>query len=542
MYIKVKKYKDYPERSYLQIVESYREDKKVRNRVVLNLGRFDTPDAIGKIEQMIETLLPLSTKYSDLDLKRDISAIESKQFGPLLIFQKLWQELGLGEALKQSVSDIPTFFDIERAVFNMVLNRLVSPSSKRQMLRFQDSVYGISKFDLHQYYRAMDYLIANKEKIEKGVLAKVKAQIKGKIDLAFYDTTTLVYHGDDKEEHSELLDYGFSKDRRSDLKQIVIGVLMSKEGLPLGHETFPGNTNDVTCFKLMVEKMVVEYEIDRVILVGDRGMISHKNIELLEMLGLEYVLGYRMRTIPVSDRAEILGKANLKTLKENQLEFKEVEYQNKRLLVCYNPERAQLDFDHREHILEKLRDKIKSGKIQSIIENKDYIRYLDIEGKAPQLSDKKIKTDELYDGVYVLTSNAKLTGSQAIEAYKGLWQVEQGFRQLKSELEAGPIYHYTDERIRAHIMVCFLALVLRRFLAIKLKKYSKEASYADCLADLKRVHVAELKIKQEEVHLLTEMKEGAKKLFKCLGTPLPEKIIYQSSRLPIFVVPRFPEI
>ena len=430
-------------------------------------------------------MLPYSSKYSSLDIESDFTAQASKQLGPLLIFQKIWKELELGEVLKKSFDPIKTFFDVEKAIFNLVLNRLLAPSSKRQMTVFQDSIYGISKFDLHQYYRSMDYLIEHKDVIEKGILEKIKIEVGGKITLAFYDTTTLVYYGDDKEEGSELLDYGFSKAHRSDLKQIVVGVLMSPEGLPIGHETFSGNTNDVTCFKLIIEKMVTKYAISKIILVGDRGMISQKNIALLEQMELEYVLGFRMRTIPKEDRAKVLGKTDLKTLKKNTLQYKEVDYKNKRLLVCYNPERAELDAKHRENILEKIRGKIKSGKFLSIIENQDYIRFLDIEGKAPKLSDDKIKRDELYDGVFVLTSNTKLKGRQIIEAYKGLWQVEQGFRQFKSELEAGPIYHYTDDRIRAHIMICFMALILRRYLATKLKKYSKDASYGRCMDDLK---------------------------------------------------------
>ncbi len=537
MFIKLKKYKEYPDHTYLQVMESYRDGKRVTSRVILNLGRIDTKESQEKLEQLIETLLPLSKTYSHLDIQKDLNAKASKQYGPLLVFQKLWKEIGLGEVLHSSLGKIDTLFDLERAIFNLTLNRLVAPSSKRGMMAFQDSIYNISKFDLHQYYRAMDHLIAHKAEIEKGIFEKVKKQINGKIDLAFYDTTTLVYYGDDKAEYSELLDYGFSKARRSDLKQIVVGVLMSKEGLPLGHEVFSGNTNDVTCFKLIVEKMVREYEIDRIILVGDRGMISHKNIALLEEMKLEYILGYRMRTIPKDDRAEVLGKADLKKLRTKSLMYKDVEYQNKRLLVCYNPERAKLDAEHRERIVKKIRDKIKSGKIQAIIENKDYIRFLDINGSAPLLSEAKIKRDELYDGVYVLTTNASLRGGQVIEAYKGLWQIEQGFKQLKSELEAGPIFHYTDDRIRAHIMICFLALIMRRYLAMKLKAAYPDASYGQCMEDLKQLHVVELNMKENDVHLLTDINAGAKKIFKSLKIILPEKIQFQSSNLPKFVVP-----
>lgn len=130
---------------------------------------------------------------------------------------------------------------------------------------FQDTVYGINKFDLHQYYRAMDYLIEHKDSIEKNIFGAMKNQVKGKVNMVLFDTTSIVYYGEDPKEKSELLNFGFSKARRSDLKQIVIGVLMSEDGVPLGHETFAGNYNDVTCFKEMISKTVEKYSIEKLI-------------------------------------------------------------------------------------------------------------------------------------------------------------------------------------------------------------------------------------------------------------------------------------
>ncbi len=540
MYIKIKKYKDYPDRAYLQVVESYREEGKVRNRTVLNLGRFDNGDAVEQVNQLMRVLLPYSTESTSLDIELDIIPQDSKQYGPLLVFQKLWKEIGLEKILKNSFDSIDTFYDIERAIFNMVLNRLTNSVSKRGMNQFQDSVYGMTKFELHHYYRAMDYLIAHQDEIEKNIFDSLSKGKKNEV--GFFDTTTIVFFGEDKEEQSELLNYGFSKARRSDLKQIVVGVLMSQDGIPLGHETFAGNQNDVTCFKIMIEKMVTKYGIKKIVLVGDRGMVSAKNIKLLEEMGLDYILGYRMRTIPKADREEVFNKVDLIKLRNSNLQYKEVDYKSHRLIFCYNADRAVLDAKHREKILEKLQDKIKSGKIESIIENKDYKRFLDIEGKAPKLSEKKIKKDELFDGVFVLTSNTYLQAPQIVEGYKGLWQVEQGFRQLKGELELGPLYHYTDERIRAHVMICFLALIIRRKLAAKLKKISKNLSYSRCMNDLKRLSVVEMKVKDEEVHLLTEVKEGAKKMFKAVNLELPKRIIYRSNPVQEFVVPTSLEI
>ena len=538
MYLKYKKYKDYPHRVYLQVVESYREGKKVKNRTLLNLGRFDNNDAVDKVNKFLKLLLPVADQVQELDPRKDIHPLQTKQYGPLLVFKELWKKLNIDKVLKDSFDKISTAYDLEQAVFNLVLNRLVAPTSKRRMTHFQESVYGLNKFDLHQYYRAMDHLIDNKDEIEKGIFKEVQKKHKSKLSMAFFDTTSLVYYGSDPKDQSDLLNHGFSKARRGDLKQIVVGVLMSQDGIPLGHETYPGNTSDVNCFDDIIKKAVDKYEIEKIIFVGDRGMISLKNMSLLKKLGQEYVLGYRMRTISKKDRPSIFSKVNLKSLRNSDLKYKEVEYKGQRLIFYYNKERAVLDAQFRERILERLKEKIKSGKIKNLLENPGYLKYLDeVDGVAPKISEKKVDQDKDFDGVFVLTSNTMLSAPQVVEAYRGLWQIEQGFKQLKSELKLGPIYHYTDKRIRGHVFICFLALIMRRFLTQYLLKKYKKASYPDCMDDLKSLSVVEMKVKDEELHMLTEIKKNAKKFFKCLDLEVPEKTVYQSNPNIKFVVP-----
>ncbi len=537
MYVKIKKYPQYPDIKYLQIVESYRDNGKVRNRTLFNFGRLDDEKNVEKINNLLQMLLPHATKVKQIKRDKDIVPLQAKSYGPVIVFQKLWQKLELGKILKASFDDVNTLFDLERAVFNLVVNRLSDACSKRQMYNFEDNFYGLSKFDLHEYYRAMDYLIDHKDVIEKKVFSKMQSLSKASRSMVFFDTTSIVFYGEDKNENSELLKNGFSKKRRSDLKQIVVGVLMSEDGIPLGHETFAGNKNDVVCFEEVINKCVDKYDLKRIILVGDRGMISHKNIAHLENLGLEYVLGYRMRTISKSDREDVFKKVDLKKLKNTKLQYKEVEYRKKRLIFCYNKERAELDRHKREQILKSIKDRIKSKRIESIVSNKDYKKFLTIKGEAPELCKKKIAKDELFDGVFVLTSNAVLSAPQVVEAYKGLWQIEQGFRQLKSELKLEPLYHFTTKRIRAHVFICFLALIMRRELESRMKKLDKNLSYMNCLKDLKALSVVEMKVDKEEMHVLTKIKTGASKIFKALKMRAPKKVLFRSNPEMQYVVP-----
>jgi transposase len=344
------------------------------------------------------------------------------------------------------------------------------------------------------------------------------------VDVILFDTTTVAYYGD-SDQHEDLLEYGFSKIRRGDLKQIVVGVIMSKQGIPLGHEVFEGNRNDVTCFSQIINQVSEKYKVDRVIMVGDRGMISKNNIRHLEQKNYKYIFGYRMRTIRQEDRHKVFSEKEFRKLKNVDLQFKEATYDGKRLIVCYSEERAEKDRLHRENILERIKDKIKSGKLSAIVENTHYKRFLRIRGEKPVIDTDKVKRDAMYDGMFVLTTNTNQSALAVVEAYKDLWQVELAFRQLKSELEMGPIYHWKDRRIRAHVMICFLAFVLRTVFYKKLKKEDRNMSYTAIMVDVKALRTCEVSVKGQKIKLRTELEPGAVKAFRAIGMRPPSHLL-----------------
>lgn len=527
MFIRTKSYKRNNQiYDYLYLVENSRINGKVVQKTIMSLGALNDIKTKTRINQLIQSLTGLEN-HRPFDISQDLNCKSTKSYGPLLIFKRLWNELEIGKILKNSLYHYETFFDLSECIFNMVLSRLIEPCSKRGMLEFQKGIYDLTPYELHQYYRAMDYLIDSKDDIEKKIFDQMVSITGTSLDLAFFDTTTIIYYGEDPKEKSDLLAKGFSKAHRGDLNQVVIGVVMNKNGIPLAHEVFAGNKNDVTCFKEIIETLVTKYNIKKVILVGDRGMISMKNLKLIEDMGLEYILGFRMRTIKKDSRAEILEKVNLTKLRKLKgLQAKEAEYQGKRLLVYYDEERAKLDKEHRDTIVEELKEKTKNGTIYSIISNTNYKRYLDIEGKDPKISKNKINQDELYDGVFVITTNTYLGANQIVNSYRDLWHVEQGFRWLKNELQMGPVYHWKDERIRAHIMICFFALILKVHLNKKLKESNENNSYPKSLASLKRLKVIQMSVKKKEVHMTTDIEARAKDVFKAIKMRPPEKILY----------------
>jgi transposase len=537
MYLKVltQKNSDGHVRKYLQLVESRRVNGSPRQVVLASLGRFDTEEGEQKLQKLAASFIEASSRLQLLNLAEDLKALSTREFGPALIFKRLWEDLGLGKVMKRELRSVTAEFDVEQALFNMVLNRLSDPSSKRQLLLWEQEIEGIPGFDLHQYYRALDYAIEYKEGIEKGIFEQMRDLFHQSVDVVLFDTTSLVYYGD-SEKHEELLARGFSKAHRGDLKQIVVGVLMSKQGIPLGHEVFEGNKNDVTCFRQMLEKISSRFQIGQVIIVGDRGMISKENLEYLEKKGYSYILGYRMRTIPKRFRSRIFEKASFRKLKNLELEFSEQTYEGQRLVVCYSAERAEKDQKHRQDVLERIEKKIAQGNIQALIDNASYKRFLKIRGDKPKLDPEKVSQDACYDGIFVLTTNTPLSSVQVVQSYKDLWQVELAFRQLKSELEMGPIFHWKDRRIRAHILICFLAFVLRTALYKKLQEKNKEVSYTQTLQDLQALRSVELDVAGKKVKLRTELRAGAVQAFEAVGMRAPSRFL--SSEIPSPVVVR----
>jgi len=243
---------------------------KTRQRVLVNLGRVDDLQNSGQIDRLIESLKNFSTK--EWIRKEALNVNQTYLWGPVVIFEQLWKELGIERVLRRLLGDTDAVSDYVEAIFAMVLNRLVEPRSKRGVDKWVNKVYRpeFEQLSLHHYYRGLDYLEKFKEEVEEELFSNVKTLFNLNLDLVFWDTTSTYFQG----EGPELSLYGRSKDHRSDCKQVVIGVLMTKDGFPVAHQIFPGNTADIDTFTIALEDIRRRFNIDRVIVVADRGMIS----------------------------------------------------------------------------------------------------------------------------------------------------------------------------------------------------------------------------------------------------------------------------
>ncbi|MBN1522224.1 MAG: IS1634 family transposase, partial [Candidatus Aureabacteria bacterium] len=514
MFVRSKKNKE--GRIYLQLVENYRDKGKNRQRVLFTLGRLDTLQKSGKLDSLIRSTLRFSEKLTIIDAckSKGKATAHTIKIGPVLVFERLWKETGIGEVLQALLETRRYRFSVERAVFLTVLHRLCCSGSDRAAEKWKEryAIPGAEGLELHHLYRAMAWLgkpLKNqkdrtffaprciKDDIEERLFEERRDLFTG-MDLVFFDTTSIYFEGNGGQTMGR---HGHSKDHRPDCKQIVVGVVLDNQGSPVCCEMWPGNTSDVKTLLEVVKRLKKRFGITQVCVVSDRGMISKETIKMLESreYRLQYILGSRMRKDKeVKENVlrrrghfqEVTGRRQ-KAKDPSPLKVKEVKVDTRRYIVCLNEEEARKDKADRETILASLRLKLKQGD-KVLVGNKGYRRFLKVTGKHFAIDKKRIKEEELYDGKWVIRTNTDLSAEDVALKYKQLWMVEDIFRTMKSILETRPIYHKCDETIRGHVFCSFLGLVLRKALKDRLDaKGLKDMEWKDIVRDLDNLHEIE---------------------------------------------------
>ncbi|RFA31662.1 hypothetical protein CAI16_20270, partial [Virgibacillus dokdonensis] len=357
----------------------------------------------GSVDTIIDGLAKFSERYFDRIHGQGASSTVSikwtKEFGPVYLFRKLWDKIGLGRLLCKLMDDAEVASRYDEAIFAMVLNRLMDPNSKHHIFRnWVKTVHaeGLSDIQLHHYYRALDFLYEKKEPIEQQLYGHLTDLMSLEVDIIFYDTTTSYFEGEKSDE--EIAAYGYSKDHRGDCKQILIGLLMTKQGIPIGHQVFPGNLHDTKAFSRVITDIKKRYPIDRVILVGDRGMVSEKNLDQIKALGMEYIVGIKLRKSKKAQ--ELLSiRGRYKEVSTN-LKVKSKRIEGENYVLCYNPEAEERDKQTRKIVLEKLQKKLDKLGPSGLVKNRAYSRFLTVDKASARIDDGKVDEDAKFDGKY----------------------------------------------------------------------------------------------------------------------------------------------
>src|SRR3989338_7586394 len=506
--------------------------KKHEQKIIACLGPTVRLPNDGTIEKIIVALDNFARKegFSALsggtvipEIREGRNLTSSFDWGSLILTIQALKNLSLDKIIQGSLS-YAFKKEISRekfiaAVTALLSHRLVPQtdvSERGTHTWYEKRVFLPQKQPLYltDFYRTLDVLIENKDKIEKEYYEKNRDLFNGKLDLVLFDTTSIYYWGvEGPSGEKDLLQYGFSKDGKGNLKQLIVGVLMTSDGVPIAHEVFPGNTADVNSFSRIVTILKEKYQIEKVILIADRGMVSEENIVHLEQTGLSYIVGLRMRLLPQTLKKKLLipldeeeeryelefmdkASDNLyvtefpvskfsdseindlfieKIKKGKSATFNEItireQVRKRRFFVFLNPLVKEGTKKKREFFTRVIEKKIKSTHTKEWIIKNGYKKYLKFEkGLSPSLDYDRLKDEEVYDGKWIVMTNEKgISSYTAGSYYKTLQTIERGFRDLKSLISVQPIFHFNEERIRAHIFVAFLTLIAKWYVCRMLK-------------------------------------------------------------------------
>lgn len=510
--------------TYLQLVTTYwdKEKKTPRHKVLCNLGRRDQIDN-NQLRNLVEKLSsyldePIASPNDLLKIGRTL------EFGIPYLVEQVWKQLKCPQFFREQLAFRRYEKPLHQAILGLVINRCQQPYSKRSAEKWlNEEVYFplADELKLHHYYRAMDFLLACDTELEMALYDHYSQLYDRKPELVFYDTTSSYFEGEGGDD-AQLRQYGYSRDHRPDRKQILLGLLVDPDGLPLASDVFAGNTPDVSTVKRMVNKLS-RLGISRCIFVADSGNVSAENLSTLAEAELDTLVGTKMRQLKEVNQ-QVLSKRGRFTELDSGLGVKEVSFDGYRYIVVKNPKQARKDAAVRSQIvsrLEELLEKISTGdasvcEIQHPL-MKRFVRKQ--KNGYIKLNATKVREDERYDGKYVLRTTSNLGVSDAVSAYKTLLRIEQGFDTIKNVLEIRPIFHRLDERITSHVKLCVLAYFVARHVEIKTGK-----SWSDVARCFRQMHLVELITSAGTVLRRTDLSADQKAILKALSIPRPKEI------------------
>jgi hypothetical protein len=514
---------------YLQIVRSYREGRKVRQQVVATLGRREVLLASGQVDGLLKSLARFSDRLRVVETVRSsgLAAHTARAWGAALVFGRLWQRQGLPDILRSLAAKRKFAFDVERATFAMALQRLLAPGSDLQGAGWLRTVEapGFDGLALQHLYRTTGFLAEVRDDLQRRLFQRGRDLFSQHLDAIFIDTTSLYVYRDTETAWRRR---GYSRDRRGDLPQFVLCVVVDDEGWPLAWEIFPGNTADPTAFRQVLAVLRRRFCIRRAVVVADRGMISKANRALLSEDAekpFDYILGCHLRR-EREIREEVLGRLGGYERVDERLEVQEVWVGDRRYVVCRNPVEAERDAAARAALLAKLEVKLARQGPKALVGNRGFARFLKVAKGSVSLDREAVQREARLDGLFVLTTTTDLPAAEVARTYKSLWRVERTFREEKSTLQVRPIYHHRDDTSMGHIVASFLALRLEVDLQRRLDEGGAGVSWPDLMRDLAQVKAVELELDGQRYRMRTDLAGSAHKAFAAAGVRPPSPVTH----------------
>src|SRR5215831_1936856 len=547
--------------THLQLAESVWNPHKKRSevRILHTCGRAEDPKTAERLRNLARSILKRCDPQEIVPHSTQGRLVDAWPYGPLDVLEALWQRLGLAEIIADHLKGRQLDFAVERALFAMVANRACAPCSKlycdEQWLREDVRIDGTDTLALPQLYRALDVLEAHKDGIAQALYCRLADRLNLDVELIFYDTTSVHFesdemdqgHGDDDLVEGSMAagaktyqaprKRGMSNNGRADAPQTVIGLAVTRDGLPVRHWVFPGNTVDVSTVA-HVKDDLRGWKLSRCVFVGDAGMVSQDNLTQLSQSGGQYIVCMPIRRGDEVTHDVLQRPGRFQQVAEN-LRGKEVVVgegeRRRRYVVCHNPQEEKRQRTHRRQLLRELeaelaslkavRGESHSKRVCQLRTSRRYGRYLRLtKGGLLRIDAAKRRVAEQLDGKFVVHSNDdSLTPADLALGYKQLQRVEEAWRSLKSGLRVRPVYHWAVHRIHAHVALSVLALLLERVI-----EQACGDTWRNLRDDLAQIKLAQLLSPHGEVWQVTEPSPEAVNHLKCLELKNPPAILHLS--------------
>jgi len=548
--------------SYLALAQNERDPQTgvPRARIVHRFGRSELVDrqALGRLVGSISRFLdPADAVAASSSADGEVRVLDSRTMGACWLADRLWERLGIGESIIAAAGARRVeAAAVERTIFAMVSNRLsVRPLSKLAgcgWVAERAFVEGLAQVSDDACYRAMDFLHAALPALQERVFFNVASLLDLEVDMLFFDTSSTYWEtdglpdelqGDDADadasggdalvgERGRRAFSAHSKDHRPDLPQVVVGMAVTRQGIPVRVWTFPGNASDQAIIR-KVKDDLRGWNLARVIWVLDRGFTSERNRRYLQRAGGHYIVAEKLRA-GSNEAAAALSRQGRYHVVDGGLRVKQVRVDDgsnrDRFVICHNPERAVRDRVVREQILARLTEKITGSDTLSQAKRRElygalstkpaFNRFLRQTPTGKLRIDRGAVTREAkLDGKYLLrTSDESLSAEDIALGYKALYEAERGWRDLKSTIDMRPVYHRREDRIEAHVQLCWLALLL-----LRVAETETNDTWRNIRNELDRMHLVTLATSAGTVSQRTELTHHQRQILKTLSLPAPPR-------------------
>lgn len=534
--------------SYLQLAQKVRDPETgaPRDQVLYHFGPEDQidQDQIRRLVKSLNRFLdPEDRAASEAQLDglvaKDVAVERSLSFGGSYLLDQMWKRLELDETLHGLLRERSFQVEIERLLFALTANRALAPRSKLGLERWvgrKTLIEGLDEVQVHNLYRAMDFLVEHAEELQRAVFFSVASLLNLEVDLLFFDTTSTYFELEEDDGEDGLRRYGHSKDHRRDLPQVVIGLAVTRQGVPVRCWMWPGNTADASTVD-EVQRDLAGWRLNRVVWVLDRGFTGEQQRIELQRGGGHVLIGEKLRSSGNHTHPALKRQGRFQKVREN-IEVKEVRLTNgseqERYIVVRNPEQAERDRAVRERLLARLVEEIErvnasarkrkgahSKAVCELLRSTSGRRFLrELKSGRLEINRGAVRADEKLDGKYLIrVTDPSMSAEDAALGYKQLAEVERAFRTMKSQLDLRPVHHRLDERIRAHVLLCWLGLLLVRVIETE-----TEMTWDRIRDEMDEVTATRLVSKHGRVEIVSNLTDEQRNILKKLDLSPPKRV------------------